>query len=43
MVVRPQVERAAFHLEPEMPDSAEGGEKLPVESAVVDLGTVQLL
>ena len=42
MVVCPQLKRAAFHLEPEMPDSAESGQKLPVEGAVVDLGTVQL-
>ena len=42
-VVRPQLKGAAFYLESEMPDSAEGGQELPVESAVVDLGAVQLL
>ena len=42
-VVCPQLEGAAFYLEPEMPDSTEGGKELPVESAVVDLCPVQLL
>ena len=42
-VVCPELERAALHLEPEAPDSTEGGQKLPVESAVGDLSAVQLL
>ena len=41
-VVRPELERAALNLKPEVPDGAEGGQKLPVEGAVVDLGAVQL-
>ena len=39
----PEFERAAFYLEPEMPDGAEGSQKLPVKSDVVDLSAVQLL
>ena len=42
-VVRPELEGEAFHLEPEVPDSAEGGQMLPVESTVVGLSAVQLL
>ena len=42
-MVRPQLAGAAFYLEPEMLDSTEGGQELPVEGAVVDLGAVQLL
>ena len=42
-MVCPELERAAFHLKPEMPDGAESCQKLPVESAVVDLNAVQLL
>ena len=36
-MVHPELERAAFHLEPEVPDGTEGSQKLPVESAVVGL------
>ena len=42
-VVSPQLEGAALHLEPEVPNGAEGGQELPVKSDVVDLGAVQLL
>ena len=42
-VVRPELERAALHPEPEVPDGTEGGQKLPVKSAAVDLSTVRLL
>ena len=43
MVVSPELERAALLLEPEVPDSTEGGQELSVESAVGDLSAVHLL
>ena len=42
-MVCPELEGAAFHLEPEVTYSTEGSQKLPVESTVVGLSAVQLL
>ena len=42
-VVCPELEGAAFYLKPEMHDGTESGQKLPVESNVVDLSAVQFL
>ena len=42
-MVRPELERVALNLEPEVPGGTEVGQKLPVESAEGDLSPVQLL
>ena len=42
-VVHPELEGVAYQLEPKVPNGAEGGQELPVESTVVGLSAVQLL
>ena len=35
-VVRSELERAALHLKPEVPDGTEGGQKLPIKGGVTE-------